>query len=118
MKWTDFNGFCNLRGQKCDRERSRGDSKIRVQHLYNVNTEHVEYENKNDTVIIGATGNISKSLRQYLSNIPGKDEINELQKNSHIGHCTLTEGTANVYSLSLVGIVGSNPSEDMAVSLF
>ena len=49
MKWTDFNGFCNLRGQKCDRERSRGDSKIRVQHLYNVNTEHVEYENKNDT---------------------------------------------------------------------
>jgi len=30
-------------------------------------------------VIIGATGTISKSLRQYLSNIPGKHEIKELQ---------------------------------------
>ena len=32
-------------------------------------------------VIIGATGTISKSLRQYLSNIPTKYEIKELQKN-------------------------------------
>jgi hypothetical protein len=39
-------------------------------------------------VIIGVTGTISKSLRKYLSNIPGKHEINELQK-SHTGHCTL-----------------------------
>jgi hypothetical protein len=31
-------------------------------------------------IIIGATGTISKSPRQYLSNIPGKDEIKELQK--------------------------------------
>jgi hypothetical protein len=31
-------------------------------------------------VIIGATGTISKSLRHYLSNIPGKHEIEELQK--------------------------------------
>ena len=31
-------------------------------------------------VITGATGTISKSLRQYLSNIPGKHEIEELQK--------------------------------------
>jgi hypothetical protein len=30
-------------------------------------------------VIIGATGTISKSLRRYLSNIPGKHEIKELQ---------------------------------------
>jgi hypothetical protein len=29
-------------------------------------------------VIIGATGTISKSLIQYLSNIPGKHEINPL----------------------------------------
>jgi uncharacterized protein YycO len=32
------------------------------------------------SVIRGATGTISKSLRQYLSNIPGKHEIKELQK--------------------------------------
>jgi hypothetical protein len=29
-------------------------------------------------VIIVPTGTISKSLRQYLSNVPGKDEIKEL----------------------------------------
>jgi hypothetical protein len=31
-------------------------------------------------VIIGATGTISKTFRKYLSNIPGKHEIKELQK--------------------------------------
>jgi len=31
-------------------------------------------------VTIGATGTISKSLIHYLSNIPGKHEIKELQK--------------------------------------
>jgi len=30
--------------------------------------------------IRGATGTISKSLRQYVSNIPGKYEIKELKK--------------------------------------
>ena len=47
-------------------------------------------------VILGATGTISKSLRQYLSNIPGKGEIKGLQNNSHIGHCTQTAASANV----------------------
>jgi len=32
------------------------------------------------SVIIKATGTVSKSLRQYLSNVPGKHEIKELQK--------------------------------------
>jgi hypothetical protein len=36
-------------------------------------------------VIIGATGTISKSLRQYLSNIPGENEIKELQKTAILG---------------------------------
>ena len=31
-------------------------------------------------VVIGANGTISKSLRQYLNNIPGNHEIKELQK--------------------------------------
>ena len=31
-------------------------------------------------VVIRATGTISKSLRQYLSNIPGNHEIKEPQK--------------------------------------
>jgi hypothetical protein len=39
--------------------------------------------------IIGATGTISKSLRQYLSNIPGKHEIEERQN-------TVILGTAHI----------------------
>ena len=31
-------------------------------------------------VIIGATGTISESFRKYVSNIPGKHEVKELQK--------------------------------------
>ena len=46
--------------------------------------------------IIGTNGTISKSLRQYLSNIPGKHEIKELQKNRHIRHCTPPAVSANV----------------------
>jgi len=47
-------------------------------------------------VIIGATGTISESLRQYLSNRPGKHEMKELQKNSHVGHCTHTAEGADI----------------------
>jgi len=36
-------------------------------------------------VIIGATGTISKSLRKYVSNIPGKHEVKELQKTAVLG---------------------------------
>ena len=49
-------------------------------------------------VIIWATGTISHSLIQYMTNIPGKHEIKELQKKkkSHIGQCTHTAGSADV----------------------
>jgi molybdenum cofactor biosynthesis enzyme len=45
-------------------------------------------------VITVATGTISKSLTQYQSNIAGKHEIKEQQKN--IGHCTHTSESTNV----------------------
>jgi hypothetical protein len=41
-------------------------------------------------VTIAVTGTISKSLRQYLSNVSGKHEIKELQK-------TATICTAHIY---------------------
>ena len=56
----------------------------------------MECESRNDTGNKGATGTISKSLRQYLSNTPGKHEIKELQKHSHIGYLTHTRESANV----------------------
>jgi hypothetical protein len=31
-------------------------------------------------VTIGASGTISKSFRKYISNIPGNNEVKELQK--------------------------------------
>ena len=36
-------------------------------------------------VIIRVTGTITKSLRQYLSNMPGKHEIKDLQKTAILG---------------------------------
>jgi hypothetical protein len=36
-------------------------------------------------VTTGATGTISKSFSQYLSNIPGKHEIKKLQKTATLG---------------------------------
>jgi len=47
------------------------------------------------TVITGATGTISESLRQYLSNIPGKNEIKELQRTAILGTAHKVE-SANV----------------------
>ena len=46
--------------------------------------------------VIPVTGTISKSLTQYLSKIPRKHKIKELQKNSNIGHCTHTAESANL----------------------
>jgi hypothetical protein len=36
-------------------------------------------------VISGASGTISKSFRKYVSNIPGKHEVRELQKTAIFG---------------------------------
>ena len=56
----------------------------------------MECESKVILVITGATGTISKSLRQYLNNTPRKHEIKELQKKKNIGHCTHTKESPNV----------------------
>ena len=44
-------------------------------------------------VIIGATGTISKSFRKYVSNIPGKYEVKELQKPTILGTAHTSEST-------------------------
>jgi hypothetical protein len=51
---------------------------IEIQRMWNVK------------VIILATGTISKSHRQYQNNIKRKHEMEDIQKNSHIVHCTHT----------------------------
>jgi len=60
-----------------------------MQRDYHRNRAHGDVKTKMIPLIIGATGTISKSLRQYLSNIPGQLEIKELQT-------TTILGTANI----------------------
>ena len=54
------------------------DLTIEIQRIWNVKTMVIP-------VIIGATGTISKSFRKYVSNIPGKHEVKELQKTAIFG---------------------------------
>jgi hypothetical protein len=49
-----------------------------IQRMWNVKTQVTP-------VIIGATGTISKSFRKYLSSVPGKHDIKELQEISVLG---------------------------------
>jgi len=55
---------------------------IEIQCMWNVKTKVI-------LVIIGTTGTISRSLRRYLSNTPGKHEIKELQKTVILGTASL-----------------------------
>ena len=54
------------------------DLTIEIQRMWNVKTKVIR-------VIIGATGTITKSFRKYVSNIPGKHEVKELQKTAILG---------------------------------
>ena len=54
------------------------DLTIEIQRMWNVKTKMIP-------VIIGTTGTISKSFRKYVSNIPGKHEVKELQKATILG---------------------------------
>ena len=51
---------------------------IEIQLMWNIKT-------KVTPVIIGVTRIISKSFRKYVSNIPGKHEVKELQKTAILG---------------------------------
>jgi hypothetical protein len=54
------------------------DLTIEIQCMLNVKIKVIP-------VIIGATGTISKSFRKYVSNIPGKHGVKELQKKAITG---------------------------------
>jgi len=51
---------------------------IEIQRMWNVKTKVIP-------IIIGTTGTISKSLRKYVSNIPGNHEVEELRKTAILG---------------------------------
>jgi len=49
-----------------------------IQRMWNVKANAIP-------VITGAAGTVSKSLTQYLSNVPGNNEIKKLQKIAILG---------------------------------
>ena len=50
-----------------------------------INTVYKGDDDDDDDDKIGATGAISKTFRKYVSNIPGKHEVKELQKTAILG---------------------------------
>ena len=81
--------YNNNNNNKAEKILKYKDLTIEIQRMCNVKTRAIP-------VIIGATGTISKSFRKYVNDIPGNHDVKELQKNSHIGHCTHTSESANV----------------------
>jgi len=68
----------NNNNKEADKILKYKDLTIEIQCMWNVKTKVIP-------VIIGATGIISKSFRKYVSNIPGKHEVKELQKTAILG---------------------------------
>ena len=60
-----------------------------IQRMWNVKTKVIP-------VIIGATGTISKPFRKYVSNIPGKHEVKELQKTTILGTAHILRKSTNI----------------------
>jgi hypothetical protein len=56
--------------------------------MWNVKTKQIP-------VTMETNGTISKSFRQYLSNITRKHENQGTTQNSHTGHCTYTAESDN-----------------------
>jgi len=73
-----ISGDRNMIKYEADNILKHKDLTIEIQRMWNVKTKVIP-------VIIGATGTISKSFRKYVSNIPGKHEVKELQKTAILG---------------------------------
>jgi len=73
-----ISGDRNVIKKEADKIIKYKDLTIEIQRLWNVKEKMIP-------VIIGATGTISKSFRKYVSNIPGRHEVKELQKTAILG---------------------------------
>jgi len=73
-----ISGDRNVTKKEAEKILKYKDLTIEIQRMWNVTTKVIP-------VIIGATGTISNSFRKYVSNIPGKHEVKELQKTAILG---------------------------------
>ena len=70
---TTISGDRNVMKKEAENILKYGEVTTEIQNLWNVKTEVIQ-------LIIGVTGSVSESFTKYLSNIPGKQDIKELQK--------------------------------------
>jgi hypothetical protein len=73
-----ISGARNVIKKEAERILKYKDLTIEIQRMWNVKRKVIP-------VIIVATGIISMSFRKYVSNIPGKHEVKELQKTAILG---------------------------------
>ena len=73
-----ISGDRNLIKREAEKILKYKDLTVEIQRMWKVKTRVI-------SVIIGATGTISKSSRKYISNIPGNHEVKELQKTAILG---------------------------------
>ena len=73
-----ISGDRNVIKKEADKILKYKDLTTETQRMWNVKTKVIP-------VVIGAIGTISKSFRKYVSNIPGKYEVKELQKTAILG---------------------------------
>ena len=73
-----ISGDRNVIKKKAEKILKYKDLTIEIQRMWNVKTKVIP-------VIIEATGTVSKSIRKYVSNIPGNREVKELQKTAILG---------------------------------
>jgi hypothetical protein len=77
------NRCCNFGGRNVIKKEAEKilkykDLTMEIQFMWNVKTKVIP-------VIIGGTGTISKSFRNYTSNIPGNHDVKNLQKTAILG---------------------------------
>ena len=73
-----ISGDRNVFKKEAEKILKHKDFTTEIHRMWNVKTKAIP-------VIIGATGTVSKSFRKYVSNIPGKHEVKELQKAAILG---------------------------------
>ena len=73
-----ISGDRNVTKKEAEKNLKYEDLTIEIQRMWNVKTKVIP-------VITGAIGTISKTFRKYVSNIPGKREVKELQKTAILG---------------------------------
>jgi hypothetical protein len=75
---TTISGDINVMKKEAENILKYGEVTTEIQRLWNIKIEVIQ-------LIIRATGSVSESFAKYLSNIPGKQDIKELQKTAIVG---------------------------------